>query len=274
MKMSTAFRKGSEAYGSRLGATLKFGIVELCLHLITLAPLLLWAEPSLRLLMLFCLPLFVFLLLPARVNSAAAMQDALAGGSLFSLRLADPEGYGKKVVFGLSRCGLVALWAAPLIASLLIAKAHISGEMDGFTLMRMIKAFGGDDLVRGFIYLGLIFAGTLVLWAVGCGRHCGDRHAWVLGDMKRLKGQRGKMLWCWFCSLIILLPLLVALLVLIIRYAPVFADLNGLLFETVELPNTKISLVILAVGGVLTLPLVPLRSLVIGAYVSGLKEKS
>ncbi len=269
MKISKAFRKAFQIYFGEPGASFRFLITELCLVLMVLAPLLFLAESRLQMLALSAVPLFVLILLPARMNAAAAMQDALRGGSLFSRQLGDVRGYGKKLGFGLSRCFLILLWGAPLIACLVIARIHISGEMDGFTLLRMIKSFGGEDLLQGVIYLGLILAAALLILAVGCGFHCGDRHALALGRKDLVKGRRGKMLGCWICSLIVLLPLIAALIVLFIRYLPALADLNGLVMGMLELPSTRVSLIILAAGIVLTVPLIPLRSLVIAACAGG-----
>ncbi len=266
MTISAAFRRAISVYGKHPSASLKFWLVELCLTLICLTPLLFLAEPSLQMLALLFIPLYGLLMLPARVNAAAAMQDGLANDVLFSRVLADTSAYGQKLIFGLKRCLFLLLWGAPLIAFLLIARTHVSGEMDGFTLMRIIKEFGGGDLMQGVVYLALILGGTLLLLLFGCGFHSGDRHIFVLG---RKKLPRGKMLGCWLCSLVILLPLLIALALLVFRYLPVLQDLNGLLMGTLTLPATRTSLVILAVGSVLTLPLLPLRSLVVAAYAEG-----
>ncbi len=274
MKISKAFRKAFQVYFGNRGTSAKFLLVELCLVLITLAPLLFLAESGLQLLALLSAVLFILILLPARMNAAGAMQDALRGGSLCSGQLLETRGYGKKLAFGLSRVLLLLLWGAPLIACLVIAKIHISGEMDGFTLLRMIKSFGNEDLLRGVVYLALILIGAILILAVGCGFHCGDRHALALGNPSLIKGRHGKMLGAWFCSLVALLPLLVAIVVLIVRYLPVLADLNGVVMGMVDLPSTRVSVMILAVGVVLTVPFVPLRSLIIAACAGGEGEEA
>ena len=266
MKKEGAFRKAFRVWRGNPGASFRFLLTELCLTLLTLAPLLFLAESGLRFLALLTVPLFLLVILPARVNAAAAMQDALAGGSLFSRVLGDPSHYWKKLGYGLSRCGLLLLWGAPLAASLIIAREHISGEMDGFTLLRMIKSFGGGDLLTGVMYLALILLGTLLLLAFGCAFHCGDRHALVL---RPARVRRGKMIGAWFGSLLALLPLLAALAVLVVRYMPSILDLDGVVMGLSSLPSTRVSLIILAVGAVLTVPLLPLRSLIIAACAGG-----
>ena len=272
MKIGAAFRKAFRVYFGKPGAPLKFWTVEACLTLASLTPLLFLTNGKLRLLALLAVPLYLLLMLPARVNAAGAMQDALEGGSLFSRRLGDPSRYGAKLLYGLTRCVLLLLWSAPLIACLIIAREHISGDMDGFTLMRMIKDFGGGDLMTGVGYLALILAGTLLLAMIGTGFHSGDRHALVLERPKLLRKRRGRVLGCWICSLIILLPMLIALGIAAGRYVPVIMNLNGLLMGDANLPSTRVTLIILGIGCVLTLPLLPLRSLVTAAYVNGWKR--
>ena len=273
LKISTAFRKAIQVYFGHLGASLKFLLVEACLLLICLAPLLFWTNEGLRPLCLLSVPLFVLVLLPARVNAAAAMQDACGEGSLFSYRLADTSEYGRKLGYGLSRLGLLLLWGAPLIACVIIAREHISGEMDGFTLLRMIRDFGGGDVFTGMVYLLLILAGAILVFAVGCGFHCGDRHAFVLGRKGLLKGKRWKALLCDFCALITLLPLVITLVILAVRYAPAVANVDSILLGIEDPPDTKVSLIILAVGFALTIPFFPLRSLVAAAWVNGLSRE-
>ena len=272
MTIGAAFRKAFQVFFGRFGATMKFWTVEACLTLACLAPALFLADSGLRFLALLAVPLYLLVMLPARVNAAGAMQQALEGGSLCSPRLGDPTRYGAKLLYGLSRCGMLLFWSAPLIACLLIAREHISGDMDGFTLMRLIKDFGGGDLMTGVGYLALILTGTLLLMMIGIGFHSGDRHALVLEDAKLLKGRRGRVLCCWFCSLIILLPALVAIGTTVGRYLPVLLNLNALLMGEADLPSTRMTLIILGVGFALTLPLLPLRSLVIAAYVNGWKH--
>ena len=270
----TAFQRAFQVFFGKPGAAAKFWLVEACLTLAALTPLLFLTSGSLRLLALLAVPFWLLLMLPARVNAAGAMQDALEGGSLFSRKLGDATGYGKKLAYGLKRCGMMLCWSAPLIASLVIAWKHISGNMDGFTLMRLVKEFGGGDLMTGVGYLAMILAGTLLLLCIGIGFHSGDRHALVLEQPKLLRKRRIKVLGCWFCSLIILLPLLIALGIVIARYLPVLTNLSALLMGEAKLPSTRVTVIILAVGFVLTLPLLPLRSLVTAAYVNGYRHEN
>ena len=168
---------------------------------------------------------------------------------------------------------MLLFWSIPLIACLVIAKIHYSGDMDGFTLLRVIKEFGGGDLMTGIIYMALIFIAAVLLVAFGCAFHSGDRHAFVRNNPKLVRGHHGKIVLCWICSLLTILPMIIAIAVVIVRYLPVLKDLNGVVMNTVSLPSTKVSLMILAVGAVLTIPFLPLRSLIPAAYVNGLEKE-
>ncbi|MBR5959437.1 MAG: hypothetical protein IKZ98_00445 [Clostridia bacterium] len=273
MTISAALKDAFRAYKEHFGATVKFLIVEACITLAALTPLLFLTDSGLKKFALLAVPFWILLVFWARVNAAAAMRDALRDGSLFSYRLIDPSEYGKKLAYGLKRMLMLLFWSAPLIACLVIAKIHYSGDMDGFTLLRAIKDFGGGDLMTGVLYLVLIFVGSVLLLAFGCAFHSGDRHAFVRNNPKMLRGHHGKIILSWICSLITLLPLIIAIAAVIIRYLPALQDLNGVVMNTVSLPSTKISLIILAVGAVLTVPLLPLRSLIPAAFVNGLEKE-
>ena len=273
MKISQAFRDACRTAAGQKAETLKFLATETALTGLCLSPLLFLTEKG-PLKMLAALSALLWLLVknPARLNAAAAMQDSLREGKIFSLRLADPGLYRKKIVYGLSRLGLLILWAAPLIAAVLYAWEKYAGDTDGLTVMQMIYRFGGEDMKTGVIYLILIFLGLVLLAALGAGFHSGDRHAWVLDRKGLLKGRRPKILLCRICSLVFLLPLLVAFGIAAARYVPLLNNVNGVMSGEVAMPATRITLLILGVGGILTLPMVPLRSLVTAAYVRGLEK--
>lgn len=273
MKISAAWKDALRVYKASFGDTLKFLLVELCITLAAFVPLLFLIEDGLKYLALLAIPLYLLLILWARVNAAAAMKDAFGEGRLFSYRLAEPGNYGKKLAFGLKQGLKLLIWAVPLIACLIIAKNHISGELDGFTVMRMIKEFGGGDLMTGILYLLLILIAALLLLAVGCAFHSGDRHAFVRDDPKLVKGHHGKVILSWLCSLATLLPLIIAIIAVVFRYAPVLEDLNAIVTKQKSLPSTKVTVIILAAGALLTLPLLPLRSLIPAAYVNGLAKE-
>jgi len=55
----------------------------------------------------------------------------------------------------------------------------------------------------------------------------------------------------------------------VIRYSWILQNVSSYLTGVEKLPSMKPALMILAVGGVLTLPLLPLRSLITAAFVNG-----
>ena len=275
MKISQAFRKAFRTVSGQKAEALKLLVTEIALTGICLAPLLFLTEKGpLRYLAALAGVLWLLVKVPARLNAAAAMQDSLGEGKIFSLRLADPGNYGRKVLYGLGRLGLLLLWAAPLIAALVYAWMQYVGvgNTDGLTVMQKIYEFGGKDTKTGMIYVLLILAGLAVLALLGAGFHSGDRHAWVLDEKGLMKGKRPKTLLCRICSLVYLLPLIIAFVIVAFRYAPLLNDISGVLQGDVPKPNTKVTRVILGVGAVLTLPLVPLRAMTTAAYVKGLRQ--
>lgn len=274
MKISKAFKDAAKVYFGHFSTVLKFLVVEFCLTLFCFVPMLFLFEAGLRLLALLAVPLFVLILLPARMNAAEAMRDALRGGSLFTLRLVDPSNYGRKLGYALKRAAFLLLWSLPLIVSVYLIWIHVSGDMDGFTLMRMIRSdFGGGDLVRGVLVIAIAVLGTMLLVAFGCAFHSGARHAFAQGNPGSVRGHHGKIVLTWLCALLSVLPAIFAAVLAFVRYLPALSDLNGLFMNTVNLPPTRKTLEILGIGMLLTLPLLPLRSLISAAFVNGLETK-
>ena len=273
MTISQAFRDAKRTVTAQKAETLKLLAAEGATTLICLAPLLFLTEKGpLKYLAALSAVLWLLLKVPARLNAAAAMQDGLGNGKIFSLRLADPGNYLKKAGYGLGRLALLALWSSPLIAALIFAWDKYSGDTDGLTVMNMIYDFGGKDMKTGVIYLLLILAVLLMLAALGAGFHSGDRHAWVLEEKGLLKGKRPKVLLCRICSLVFLLPMMIAAVLVFLRYAPLLNDVSGVISGDVAKPSTGTTLLIAGIGGALNLPLLPLRSMVTAAYVNGLRR--
>lgn len=273
MKISTAVRKAWKAYTASFGGTMGFLLAEGCLTLICLAPLLCLSRAELAPGALITLPLWLFLLIPLRMNAAGAMRRVLAGGSLCGPDLISMENYEKKLGCGLKRVGFLLLWSIPLIVLGIVIRNHFSGEVDSFTVLRMIKNnLGGGDQMRGILVLAAMIVGSLLLLTAGCAFHSGARHAFARGNLSLVQGHHGKVILTWLASLLSILPLLIALLAVILRYLPALSDLNGLIMKTVQLPPVRETLMILGVGLLLTLPLLPLRSLIQAAYVDGLAE--
>ena len=273
MKISAAIKDAFRVYTGHFGVTLKFLAVEGCMTLAAFVPLLFLTEGSLKYLALLAVPFYLLLMLWARVNAAAAMRDTFDGGSLFSYRLIEPGDYRKKLAYGLKRAVMLLIWGAPLIAFLVLAKIYISGDTDGFTLMRAIKSFGGENLTTGLLYVALIFLATLVLLAIGCAFHSGDRHAFVREDPKLVRGHHGKIMLCWLCSLVALLPIIIAVILAVVYYLPALKDISAIVKKQATLPSSKPVIIYLAVGAALTVPLLPFRALIPAAFVNGLKKE-
>ena len=245
MSISSAFRNAFRTCFRHPADTLKFLATELCLILICLAPVLFAAEAKLRYLAVLAVPLWILVMFPARMNAAEAMQDSLRDGRLFSWRLADPSRWGDKVLCGLKRAGFRLV--------------------DGFTLLAMIKQFGGGDFMTGILYILLILLAMILFLVIGFGFHSGARHARAQGSVKRMKGRHGKNLLGWICAQVTLLPVLAAIVIAVMRYVPVIRDVSGLMAGSVKIPPTRETLIILAAGALLTLPLLPVRSMITAA---------
>ena len=273
MKISAAIKNAFRVYAGHFGATLAFLVIEACMTLAAFTPLLFLTNDKLKWLTLLVIPFYLLLMLWARVNAAAAMRDAFGGGSLFSYRLAEPGNYGRKLLYGLTRCLTLLAWAVPMIAALAIAFINFYGDTDVFTLMRAIKSFGGGDVVTGFLYLVLIFLATLILLAFGCAFHSGDRHAFVRNHPKLIRGHHGKIILSWLFSLLTLLPAIIAIAAVVLYFLPILKDFISNFGSTDKtMPDTLPAVIILAAGAALTIPLLPLRSLIPAAFVDGLER--
>lgn len=274
MEKNHFFARAWKAYKEQFGGTMGFLLAEICIYLIALCPLLFLTDKTLKTGAVLSAVLFVLLVLPARQNAAAAMQNRMAGGKISTSLLIDPGAYLKKLLNGLKSVGMLLLWSVPLIALLLIARRNISGDVDGFTVYRNIKNFGGDDIVYGIIYLALIAVSALLLIVIGCALRSGARHVHALGRKDLLNGHHGRLLLARLFSLVTLIPLIIGLAAAVTRYIPLLQDLDGtidgIMYGTLVLPDTKASLIIAGAGAILTLPLLPFGSLITASCVNGL----
>ena len=255
---------------------LKFSFVEVCLMMIGLAPLLFLLAPDMQYAAAITYLFFLLVIIPARMNAAAAMQDCLSGGPVFSYRLIDYTGIRRKVMCGFKRMLLLPIWAVPMIISLDYAYRLWKGEndMDGFSLLQSIQDFGGGDVKKSILYILLITAGLILILMIGAGFHSGARHALALDKPRLVDGHHGKIVAGWLCAtLIFMLPFWIALAIVLIQVLPILlSDLNGIILHTVSLPRPRTMLLILGAGSLLTVPLLPIRSLMIAALVHQLKD--
>lgn len=274
IRISGAFRKAFRTGRRQFGGLVKFLTVELSLMLLCLTPLLFLIDKSLRFLAVLAVPAWILIIFPVRMNAAEAMQDALNGGEIFTGRLLETDGWWKKVWNGVQRMLFLACWAAPLAAGLIYAYRLWKGadDMDGFTLLQTVQDFGNGDVGQGLLYILLIVLGAILILLVGIAFHSGARHAVAAGVSQRTGSHHGKLIAGWFCSLVIMWPLLVSLAVLVCIGLTLVGDLNGIVLNAVKLPAMSILLGVFGAGFLLTLPLLPFRSLVTAAMVHQLKE--
>ena len=272
-----AFRNAFRIGRQQFGGLVRFLTVELCITLICLSPLLFLAEKNVRFLAGLTVPLWILIMFPVRANAAAAMQDALNGRRLFTGRLAEISGWPGKVLGGLKRTLYLLIWGAPLAGALIYAyriSQAGTGEENGLTALQSVQDFGGGDVMTGVRYLALILLSLVLILLVGFAFHSGARHAKALGNPEALRSHHGKIVAGWFCSLVILWPMIIALAVITGAFMPQLNDPNSLLMDDgLKLPPMRILAMITGAGGLMTLPLLPFRSLVTAAMVNQAGQK-
>ena len=275
MSIKAAFRKAFQAYKAHPLTAMKYLVVELCFWVICFLPLLFVCEKNIRFLSVLIVPVWILVMLPVRMNAASALQDGLESGNVCSLLLVSPERWGAKLWRGLQRALYLVLWSLPLMAGLYYAYRLYVGvdDMDFFTLLQKFQDFGGGDVTIGIRYAVCILAALILILLAGIAFHSGARHAWTLGNIRLVNGHHGKLLLGWICSLVTMLPLLAAMTYAVLRYLPALFDPNGLMAGTVNLPRTRTMVMVLGAGMLLTLPLLPLKDLIIAAMVHQLKPE-
>lgn len=278
IRIRQAFSDAFRTALSHFGGTMKFLLAGICLLGICLAPLLLLAEMPLPVPLILTGLCWLLLMNPVRANAAAVMQRCLGDreSSLASPELIRFSGWPGKVGQGLIRAGLLAVWSLPLALALNYAWRLYRGEddMDGFKLLQSIQDFGNGDVKDGIRYLLLILGGLILILLIGFAFHSGARHARALGNPRLVNGHRGKLVLGWFLSgLILMLPLWIPAVIAAIQVVPLLNDPNGLVAGTVKIPRLKQMILTLGIGGALTVPLLPVRSLVTAAMVRQLAGK-
>lgn len=274
MSKSSALGRGGRVYFSHFREGVLCVLFQLTLRLMVAAPLLALVTTEVPYLALLSIPLYILIIPVARQNMAYAMQDALAGGPLFSMRLASTEGYGRKLGRGLKRGALLLLWALPfLVATALLVWAY-SGQMDAFTLMRVVMNIGGGSFMNGVKVVLLIYAATLLPILIGCAFHSGARHAAALGDKGLMKGHRLNVMLTWLGGCLALVPFLAVLVYESADYLAALVNaLGNIGSASLELPALDAKVYVIgAAFVVLFLPGLAFKQLLTAAYVRGLKE--
>ena len=281
MKFSSVLRESFLIYRKHFRELMMTLLLEIVLRLIALAPLLFLAAPQTRLLALLSVPLYIFVVLPARQNVALGVQRLLAGGSLFTMELVSTEQYGRNLTRGLIAALKMLLWSAPLILGLALAQyvRSIDGNtLDALTLMRYIQTLGGGEFFpRGVGILAAIYLATLIPVLIGCAFHSGDRHAAALGSPSLTKGRRGALIRLWLGGLVVFLPFAAAAAFPLAGFlhaltGAISAFMETFTFAFPAIGTTIIALVALIV--VLLLPAVPMRALMPAVYMRAAQRAS
>lgn len=268
MKMSTVLRTAWSVYRNNWGDLLLLLLVELLVGCMAAAPLLMLAYPGGEAWALLSPALFVLLVLPVRQNAAEALQRLLDGHRACTSELLNFRLYGRKVGRGLR----TMLWTLPLLAAIGVAIHFISGDMDGFTLMRHITSLGGGDLLMGAIVIVGAYLLTLLPIFLGCAFHSGVRHAAALGDTSLVRSRRGKLMLLWLVGLALLLPFLCVVGAVVADYLMAQIDLL-LAFSFTLAPLGIRPWVLLGAAVVLLLPMMPLRALLPAVYLRAVQEE-
>ena len=288
--ISAAWKDALKVWRSQFGGMLLFTLFQLVLRLIALCPLLFLAagklqasyyltnpvavlsENPVRWCFLLCPLFYVFLILPARQSAAEAMQGALSGEPVFSIRMAfGGASYGQKLLRGLKTACFILLWAVPVLALLAWTARQFSGtdagENDFITQLNKLMDFGGGDIVRGIVNAFLVLAGAMVPLMFGCAFHSGSRHEWALGEKRLVPGHRGGVLLAWFSGLLVYLPFLLVLAVFTRGYLmDVLENFKNTFMLKLSLADYRVWLTLAGIV-LLLLPVISLKRMVTAAYV-------
>ena len=125
MRILTVLRKSAQVYLKNFTDLMGAYLVEALLRAMCFVPLMFLLLPETAVWALLCVPMYVFIALPARQNYAIAMQDMLYGGRVFSPRLISFDGYWRKLGRGLAGTLKMLLWMAlPLLLVTLLVQLY------------------------------------------------------------------------------------------------------------------------------------------------------
>ena len=273
MKLKPVLKETLRVYGKNFPQLCLALLLELVLRGMALSPLMFLADDKLKPLALLAIPLYILIVLPARQNYALALQDMMAGGSVFSLRLISTRDYGKKLLRGVKGMICILLWSAVTIAGLSLLYAAVMGLVDFITLMRIFSAIGGN-VVDGVMIVAAAVAASVLLILLGCAVHSGSRHAHALGNKKLLKGNRLRLTVLWFLGLLLLVPFAVVVVLTFRGYVSgLISALKNMQLPSIAL-NAQQTGMLLGGAAVLLFPLVPLKNLLPAVYLRMAKEKT
>ncbi len=274
MKMSKILSKTAQVFFEKSGQGIVCVLVQLALRLMVAAPLLFLVTTEVPYLALLSIPLYLLIIPVARQNMAEAMQDAIAGGELLSTKLISTENYGRKFLRGLKQALLMLLWAALFIAATVVLLWAYAGQIDAFTLMRVVMDLGGGSFMNGIKLVLVIYAATALPIVLGCAFHSGARHAYALGDKKLIRGHRGGVMLVWLAGLVALIPFFAVVgwagMDFVSGLVSALGNLGG---GSIQLPSLGNKVYIIAAAAVvLLLPRLCFKQLMTAVYVRGLKD--
>ena len=274
MKISAVLRETARVYREKFKEGALCVLLQLALRLMAAAPLLALVTKEVPYLALLSIPLYLLIVPVARQNMAEAMQDAIGGGALLSTKLVSTENYGKKFVQGLKHAALLLLWSVLFIAATIVALWAYAGQIDAFTLVRVLMQLGGGSFMNGIKLVLVIYAATMLPIVIGCTFHSGARHAIALGDKKLVKGHRGGVMLTWLVGLMALVPFLAVVAGVGAGFVSGLVDaLANLGSGSIILPTIGDKVYMIAAAFVvLLLPLLPFKQLMTAVYVRGLKK--
>ena len=115
MRILTVLRKSAQVYLKNFTDLMGAYLVEALLRAMCFVPLMFLLLPETAVWAWLCVPMYVFIALPARQNYAIAMQDMLYGGRVFSPRLISFDGYWRKLGRGVAGTLKLLCWMAQAI---------------------------------------------------------------------------------------------------------------------------------------------------------------
>lgn len=274
MKLSDTLRKTARVYTANLIQGALCMLVQITLRLIVAAPLLALVAKEIRWVALLSIPLYLLIIPTARQNMACAMQDSIGALPLLGVKLVSWENYGEKFRRGLGRALAMLVWALPFIAATVVAGWAYAGQIDAFTLVRVLMNLGGGSFMNGIKLVLVIYAATLLPIVIGCAFHSGTRHAVALGDKKILRGHRLGVMGVWFAGLVTLIPFVAVVWGVGAGFVSSLVDaLGNLGTGSISLPSIGTNIyIIIAAFVVLYLPGLAFKQLMTAVYVRGLKE--
>ena len=271
MKVKPVLSDSLRLYKKNFGPLCLTLLVQLVLRAIALSPVLFLADKALAPLAFIAIPLYIFIVLPARQNYAIALQNMLDGGSVFTPQLISVKDYWRKLFRGVKGMICMLLWSAVTITGVGLLYAAVRGLVDFITLMRIFSSIGGNVMDGVMIVAGAVAASCLLI-VLGCAVHSGSRHAIALGNKKLLKGNRLRLTALWFLGCILVLPFAAVVVYALGDYAlSLVRELKNLKLPAFTL-SVKQAALLIGGAAVLLFPALPLKNLLPAVYLRKVKE--